>query len=64
MSGWRCSAPHLYHAVPLSVTAKTAGVSTRTVRRWLVGYRADGAAALVRSGRADRGGWRIAAELV
>ncbi len=40
--------PHLYDAVPLSVTAKTAGVSTRTVRRWLAGYRADGAAALVR----------------
>jgi len=48
--------PHLYDAVPLSVTARQAGVSTRTARRWLASYRADGAAALVRSGRADRGG--------
>jgi len=56
--------PHLYDAVPLSVTAKQAGISARTAQRWLAGYRADGASALVRSGRADRGGWRIAAELV
>lgn len=56
--------PHLHEAVPLTVAAKAAGVSTRTARRWLAGYRADGAAALVRSGRADNGGWRIPAELV
>lgn len=56
--------PHLHDAVPLTVAAKAAGVSTRTARRWLVDHRADGAAALVRSGRTDRGGWRITAELV
>ncbi|QNK81551.1 Mu transposase C-terminal domain-containing protein [Nakamurella sp. PAMC28650] len=56
--------PHLHDAVPLTVAAKAAGVSTRTARRWLAGYRAEGAAALVRSGRADNGGWRIPAELV
>jgi len=56
--------PHLYDAVPLTVAGKGAGVSLRTAQRWLTSYRADGATALVRSGRTDRGGWRIAAELV
>ena len=56
--------PHLHDAVPLSVAAKRAGVPLRTAQRWLTSYRAEGASALVRSGRTDRGGWRIAAELV
>lgn len=56
--------PHLYDAVPLTVTADEAGVSLRTAQRWLTSYRAEGASALVRSGRSDNGGWRIPAELV
>ena len=56
--------PHLYDAVSLSVAAKRAGVPLRTAQRWLTNYRADGASALARSGRTDRGGWRIPAELV
>ena len=46
---------HLHDAVPLSVAAKRAGVPLRTAQRWLTSYQADGAAALVRSGRTDRG---------
>lgn len=56
--------PHLHDAVPLAVAAKRAGVPLRTAQRWLSRYRSDGAAALKRSGRADRGERRIPAELV
>lgn len=56
--------PRLHDAVPLTVAAKAAGVSTPTAQRWLAGHRPEGASALVRCGRADNGEWRIPAELV
>ena len=34
--------PHLHHGVPLVRVAKDAGLSLRTVQRWLTRYRADG----------------------
>jgi len=56
--------PHLYDGVPLSVAARQAEVPLRTVQRWLASYRADGAAGLTRSRRADRGRRQIPVELV
>ena len=56
--------PHLYDGVPLSVAARQAEVPLRTAQRWLASYRADGAAGLTRSRRADRGRRQIPDELV
>ena len=56
--------PCLHDGVPLVVAAERAGVPLRTARRWLAAYRADGAAGLSRSSRADRGGRRIQSELI
>lgn len=47
--------PHLDLGVPLAQIARENGRSERTLRRWLVKYRAEGIAGLERRPRADRG---------
>jgi putative transposase len=47
--------PHLHDGVALDVAAVGAGVTPRTVRRWLARYRTGGLAGLARASRADRG---------
>jgi putative transposase len=45
----------LEEGVPLSSIAHREGISVRTIRRWLVRYRANGLQGLVRDVRNDRG---------
>ena len=56
--------PHLEGGGRLADAASGAGVSVRTVQRWLARYRGGGLAALAPRGRSDRGTHRIAPELV
>lgn len=52
---FRLLQPHLEDDVPLARLASDAGVSERTLHRWLMAYRADGIAGLERARRADAG---------
>jgi putative transposase len=45
--------PHLEHEVSLARAARHAGIATRTAKRWLSRYRADGLAGLARPVRSD-----------
>ncbi len=56
--------PCLDAGVPATAIAKQAGISARTVERWVAHYRRDGLAGLVRAPRVDRGQRRFPADLV
>jgi putative transposase len=55
--------PHSDNGVPLTRTARSAGVPLRTAQRWLARYRTGGLAGLARPARADTGRRRLPAEL-
>jgi putative transposase len=56
--------PHLEDGVPLTRTARDAGVALRTAQRWLARYRADGLAGPARQPRSDQGQRRLPDTLV
>ena len=55
---FRLLQPHLEDDVPLARLAAEAGVSERTLRRWLAAYRSKGIAGLERTRRSDAGARR------
>jgi transposase-like protein len=55
LSRFRLLEPHLEHGRELRSVAAGAGVSFRTLQRWVAQYRSSGLAALARKPRADRG---------
>jgi len=55
MARYRQLQPHLEDGLPLARLASGAGVSERTLRRWLAAYRRDGINGLATRSRADRG---------
>lgn len=56
---FRLLEPHLVEGRELSSLAEDAGISFRTLQRWLAAYRTFGLSALVRKSRADRGERRV-----
>ena len=56
--------PHLNEDIPLSETARDAGVPLRSAQRWLARYRAAGLVGLVRAKRSDTGHRKLPADLV
>jgi putative transposase len=56
--------PHIDEGIPLSETARDAGVPLRSVQRWLARYRASGLVGLARMKRSDTGNRKLPAELV
>lgn len=54
--------PHLGQQVSLARAARQAGVAARTAQRWLMRYRADGLAGLVRPVRRDAGTRKLSAD--
>jgi len=63
MQRFRHIAPHLEADVPLARLADHAGISVRTLQRWLARYRAEGIKGLERSVRSDYGQRKIAPDL-
>lgn len=64
LARFRLLAPHLERERSLREVAGEAGVSLRTVQRWLTGYRSSGLAGLVRKPREDRGGRRAVSQKI
>jgi len=59
LSRFRLLEPHLKGGRELRSLADAAGVSFRTLQRWVAAYRKSGLTALVRKSRADRGERRV-----
>jgi putative transposase len=64
LARFRLIAPHLERERSLGVVAREAGVSLRTVQRWVTGYRSSGLAGLARKPREDRGGRRAVSQKI
>jgi putative transposase len=61
---YRLLRPALEDGVPGATIAQATGMSERTVRRWIQGYKRDGLPGLVRAKRSDRGARRqVSAEV-
>jgi putative transposase len=59
LTRFRLLEPHLQNGRELRSVATGAGVSFRTLQRWVAAYRRSGLTALVRKSRADRGERRV-----
>ncbi len=64
LARFRLLEPHLERERSLREVAGEAGVSLRTVQRWLTGYRSSGLAGLIRKPREDRGGRRAVSQKI
>lgn len=56
--------PHVEDGVPLTISAREAGVALRTTQRWLARYHAHGLTGLARRERIDARRRRVATDLV
>ncbi|MGB3709530.1 helix-turn-helix domain-containing protein, partial [Gordonia sp. (in: high G+C Gram-positive bacteria)] len=64
MQRWEILRLHIEDGITLTDLARSTGISTRTLSRWVSRYRSDGIRSLRNTTRSDAGAHRISAELV